>query len=208
VAAAGGEHPFADLVRERGGLAVAEPADVPAPLGDAAFVAVLARGEAIQPPVARLSPWQAAAWLLLASDDELDDEEAASAQGLAEALAEAEAPAYLVTAGRVGGGEESLSHEIPAELVERVLGAASAGEIDWEADPDFGYELPMEVPGLDAEARRILVPRFLYACTDRVYDYAAMVPVVQGERHARLVGVVGLATAVVGAVAPPKRRGG
>lgn len=202
------DHPFADLVRERGGLALTEPADVPAPLGGAAFVAVLARGAEILPPVARLDPWQAGAWLLLATTDEPGDDDASAAQRLAESLTEREAPAYLVSSGRVGGADESLSREISAGLVGRVLDAAAAGEVDWEDDPDFGYELPVEIPGLDVEERRILVPRFLYARTDRVYDYAAMVPAAQSERHARLEQVPGMVTALAAAVAPSKPRGG
>lgn len=84
---------------------------------------------------------------------------------------------YLLTSGRVGGYEdEQGSREIPAELVARVLDAALAGRVKWERDPDFGWELPMAFPGLDDDERLTLVPRFLYAKTDRVYEYAAKVP--------------------------------
>jgi phosphoenolpyruvate carboxykinase (ATP) len=206
--AGAGEHPFAALVRDRGGLPLGAPADAPLPLGGAPFVAILARGEEISPPVARLGPWQAAAWLLLADDEaEIGDDDASAAQVLAERLAESDTPAYLLTAGRVGGADGPLSREIDAGLVSGVIDAAIAGDVVWEADPDFGYELPMELPGLEADDRRVLVPRFLYARTDRVYDYAAMVPVAQRERAARLDRIVGLATAIGDAVAPPRRRG-
>ncbi len=151
----GGEHPFAALVRERGGLPLASPDEVPLPLGEAAFVAVLARGEEILPPVARLGPWQAGAWLLLAADDaEIGDQQASAAQSLADALAEGDVPAYLLTAGRVGGSG-AASREIDAGLVGRVLDAAMASEVDWEADPDFFYELPMETPGVGIDERRV-----------------------------------------------------
>jgi ATP-dependent phosphoenolpyruvate carboxykinase len=202
----GGEHPFAALVGDRGGLPLAAPADAAVAVADPAFVAVLAMGEEILPPVARLGPAQAAAWLLLAGGGEIDRDEAAAAEALAEALAKRGTPAYLLTAGRVGGSGEAPSREIPVDLVARVLDAAVAGDVDWERDPDFGYELPMELPGLAVEERRLLVPRFLYARTDRVYDYAAMVPAAQLERYARLDGVPGLATAIADAVAAPRRR--
>jgi phosphoenolpyruvate carboxykinase (ATP) len=202
----GGEHPFAPLVRDRGGLPLAAPEDAAVPFEDAAFAAVLARGEELLPPVARLGPSQAAAWLLLAGGGEIGRDEAVAAQALAEALAKRGIPAYLLTAGRVGGSGEAPSDEIPADLVARVLDAAAAGDVEWERDPDFGYELPMELPGLAVAGRRLLVPRFLYARTERVYDYAAMVPVAQLERYARLDGVPGLATAIADAVAPPRRR--
>ena len=203
----GGEHPFAALVRERGGLPLAAPADVSPPLGEVAFVAVLARGEEILPPVARLSPSQAGAWLLLAAAEEGAGAAAAQAQSLAEALTSAGVPAYLVTAGRVGGAGDAPSFEISADLVGRVLDDAAADEVEWETDPDFGWELPMDLPGLEVEERRVLVPRFLYARTDRVYDYAAMVPAAQRERYARLEAIPGVATAISDSVAPPKRRG-
>jgi phosphoenolpyruvate carboxykinase (ATP) len=201
-------HPFAALVGERGGVPLAEPADAAGlDLAGKAFVAVLAHGEEILPPVALLGTWEAAAWLLLAADGaDIGPDDASAAQGLAEALAERGIPAYLLTAGRVGGSGEAPSHEIPADLVARVLDAAVAGDVEWERDPDFGYELPMELPGLAVEERRLLVPRFLYARTERVYDYAAMVPVVQLERYARLDGVPGVPTAIADAVAPPRRR--
>jgi ATP-dependent phosphoenolpyruvate carboxykinase len=203
---ASGEHPFAALVRERNGVPLASPADVPFPLGEFGFAAILATGAEILPPVARLGPWQAGAWLLLAeAGAEIGDDGVSAAQTLAEALASSGAPAFLVTAGRVGG-TGAYSHEIEPGLVAGVLDAALAEEIDWEEDPDFGYELPMEGPGIGVEERRVLVPRFLYARTDRVYDYAAMVPAAQRERAARLDSAPGASTAMCEAVAPPRRR--
>ena len=132
---------------------------------------------------------------------------AAPAANLATGLGGANVPAYLVTAGRVGGGaEEPRSRAITSELVTRALDAASARAVDWELDPDFGYELPMEFPGIDVDERRILVPRFLYARTDRVYDYAAMVPGLRRERAERLESIVGLPSAIADAFDSPARR--
>jgi hypothetical protein len=156
--------------------------------------------------VARIGPAQAGGWLLLASGAAGDG--AAEAAGrLAAALAPGARPCYLLTAGRVGGGrEEPRSRAIAAPLVARVLDAASAGAVDWEVDPDFGWELPMGLPALDPDERRILVPRFLYARTDRVYDYAAMVPLLRRERAAALARVAGLEDAIRDAFPPPRRR--
>jgi phosphoenolpyruvate carboxykinase (ATP) len=157
---------------------------------------VLAHHAEALPPVARLRPAQAAGWLLLAAGDNAPPAAAAAAR-LAEVLAASALPAYLLTAGRVGGGpEERRSRKIPAALVVRVLDAALAGAVDWEADPDFGWELPMDLPGLDVDARRILVPRFLYARTDRVYDYAEMVPRLRRQRSAALARVGGVDSAI------------
>jgi phosphoenolpyruvate carboxykinase (ATP) len=208
MSAEGAEHPFVGLVRERGGVVLESgrrPVDAAA-IDTAAFVAVLTRGEDIIPPVARLNPPLAAAWLLLAAGPGVA--EAAAASELARRLGGGP-PAYLVTAGRVGGGaDETRSRPIEPHLVARVLDAAAAGEVDWEVDPDFGYELPMDLPGLEVAERRVLVPRLLYARTDRVYDYAAMVPARQRERAARLAAIPGLDPDVAAArgIGLPERR--
>jgi ATP-dependent phosphoenolpyruvate carboxykinase len=65
-----------------------------------------------------------------------------------------------------------------------VLEAAIAGLVEWETDPDFGLEAPAAVPGVAPDDLLTLVPRFLYARTDRVYEYAARVPEVRGEMAA------------------------
>jgi hypothetical protein len=90
--------------------------------------------------------------------------------------------AYRLTAGRVGGpAGQAGSREIPASLVRRVLEAAVGGLVAWEVDPDFGFEAPAAVPGLGLDELLTLVPRFLYARTDRVYEYAALVPARRDE---------------------------
>ena len=204
-----GEHPFARAVRHRGGVALDPPAgSVEAPVESAAFAAVLVRGDDILPPVARLDPLLAAAWLVLAAGPAAGAREAAVASGLATRVGGDGPPAYLVTAGRVGGSADPRSQPIEPGLVARVLDAAAEGAVDWEDDPDFGYELPMDLPGLEVPERRVLVPRFLYARTDRVYDYAAMVPARQRERAARLAAVPGLGAAIARApgIGLPERR--
>jgi hypothetical protein len=204
------EHPFAGLVRDRAGIGI-DPAagHTEQPLADASFVAILARGEDILPPVARLGPLLAGAWLGLAAGPAPAAEVAAAASRLVSRLAGDGPPAYLVTAGRVGGPpDESRSRAIESALVARVLDGALARQVDWEVDPDFGYELPMDLPGLKVAERRVLVPRFLYARTDRVYDYAAIVPARQRERSARLAAIRGLDPALASAhgVGLPERR--
>jgi phosphoenolpyruvate carboxykinase (ATP) len=205
-----GEHPFARLVGERGGVALdAGAGALEAPLDGAAFVAILARGDDILPPVARLDRLLAGAWLVLAAGPAAGPREAAAASALAARVGSEGPPAYLVSAGRVGGSSaDPRSRSIEPELVARVLDAAAAGAVEWETDPDFGYELPMDLPGLEVAERRVLVPRFLYARTDRVYDYAAMVPARQRERAARLAALPGLDAAIARApgVGLPERR--
>jgi ATP-dependent phosphoenolpyruvate carboxykinase len=91
--------------------------------------------------------------------------------------------AYLLRAGRVGGPEsDPRSRAIPPALVGRVLDAAIRGSVEWERDPDFEIEVPVAFPGMEPDELLTLVPRFLYARTDRVYEYAAMVPRVRAAR--------------------------
>ncbi len=63
----------------------------------------------------------------------------------------------------------------------RVLDAAAAGEVEWEVDPDFGYEVAAKVPGVDPPEDGLLMPRFLYTRADRVYEHAAIVARVRDE---------------------------
>jgi phosphoenolpyruvate carboxykinase (ATP) len=82
----------------------------------------------------------------------------------------------------VGGPEgEPGSRPITEDLVGRVLDAAAAGEVEWEVDPDFGYEVAAKVPGVDPPEDGLLMPRFLYTRADRVYEHAAIVARVRDE---------------------------
>ena len=84
---------------------------------------------------------------------------------------------FLLKAGRIGGPEgETGSREIPESLVTTVLDAALAGEVEWETDPDFGYQVAASVPGVEFPDDGLLLPRLLYTRADRVYEHAAIVP--------------------------------
>jgi ATP-dependent phosphoenolpyruvate carboxykinase len=96
--------------------------------------------------------------------------------GVLPAVARLAGGAYLLKAGRVGGAEgEAGSREIPASLVERVLDAALADDVEWERDPDFPYEVAARVPGVEPPDDGLLLPRFLYRRADRVYEHAAII---------------------------------
>ncbi len=88
------------------------------------------------------------------------------------------------------------------ELVARLLDARES--IAWERDPDFGYEVPAAVPGIDDAESRILAPRLLYADHDRVYEHAGLVVDKKRERNDIAASVAGL-DPTVGAAAdwPP-----
>jgi ATP-dependent phosphoenolpyruvate carboxykinase len=102
--------------------------------------------------------------------------------GLLPAVARLDAGRYLLKAGRVGGAEaERGSMAISEEFVARVLDSALAGDVEWEQDPDFPYEVAAALPGVAPPEDGLLVPRFLYRRADRVYEHAALVPRVRDE---------------------------
>jgi phosphoenolpyruvate carboxykinase (ATP) len=92
---------------------------------------------------------------------------------------------FLLKAGRVGGPEgEPGSLAVSKDLVARVLDAALTGNVGWEKDPDFGYEVAASVPGVEPPEDGLLLPRLLYTRADRVYEHAAIVPRVRAEVRA------------------------
>jgi ATP-dependent phosphoenolpyruvate carboxykinase len=112
--------------------------------------------------------------------------------GVLPAVARLGENAYLLKAGRVGGTEdEAGSREITEDLVATVLDAALAGRVEWESDPDFGYEVAAGVPGVERPYDGLLLPRLLYARADRVYEHAAIVPHVRAKVQALIAPIVG-----------------
>jgi phosphoenolpyruvate carboxykinase (ATP) len=189
-----------ELVRDRGGTPVASlgQADA-AKLVGARFVAVLARDDGVLPAVAALEPAQAVAHLALGDPGPLVTR-APYANRFLERLQASHVDPYLLNAGRVGGTDPEGSVGIEEEQAAAILNAILDGSVEWELDPDFGYRVAAEVPGIEGSDRFQLIPRFLYARTERVYEYAAMVPELKRERVARLEALEGLDAAIVDAV--------
>ncbi len=69
-----------------------------------------------------------------------------------------------------------------------MLDAALSEAVTWEADPDFGYEVPAVVPGLEGASARALLPRLLYGDHDRVYEHADLVATKKRALRDRRVG--------------------
>jgi hypothetical protein len=74
-----------------------------------------------------------------------------------------------------------------------------SGQLEWELDPDFGYQVPLAAPSMEGDRAMALAPRLIYAAHGRVYNHAALVPRLKEERHAVLAAVAGLEPAVVAA---------
>lgn len=188
-----------ELVRDRGGMPVASLAEADAAkLAGARFVAVLVQGDGVLPAVAALEPAQAIAHLTLGDRGPVVTR-VAYANRFLERLQASHVDPYLLKAGRVGTDPEG-SIGIKEEHAVAILNAVLDGTVEWELDPDFGYRVAGEVPGVDGRDRFLLIPRFLYARTDRVYEYAALVPELKRERVARLSALEGLDAAIIDAV--------
>jgi hypothetical protein len=195
------------LVREHGGapLRRLDDARVLDP-GAVEFVALIRRDENILPAVARLSPERAAVELLVSAGAPLPSDAASAANGLRDALSAASVPAYLVNEGAIGGGEPG-NRAIDAEHVERILDAIVADSIEWEHDPDFGYETAAAVPGIEDSDNELLCPRLLYGRTERPYEYAAIVERLNSEVADLVGGLDGLDSEVAAAAPSPAKRG-
>ena len=188
---------WAPAIGERGGeLIGAEPGT-----GDARFRVVACRGIGTLAPFARVD---AALAVLLWVEHDLGDHSAAAANRLLGELRASRSPVFAIKQGCVGGPPERPGcFAINDALVLAVLDAAIAEQVVWERDPDFGYELPAEVPGVEGDAARALMPRLLYGDHDRVYEHANLVAAKKRERYELAKAVGGVDPAVTGAAGWP-----
>jgi ATP-dependent phosphoenolpyruvate carboxykinase len=173
-------------------------------LDSATFVGIHCRGAGLLPPVARLEPLQAVALLLTHSSGHpiaVPDDGGAPAGEALRKLGRAGCELYALKHGWVGGPEGSPGAvAISAELVAAVLDGALAGAVEWELDPDFGYQVAAAAPGVEAPEAEALCPRLLYAAAGRVYEHAELVALIKAERRAALGAIPGLDPAIVSAL--------
>ena len=189
-----------ELVRDRGGIPVASLAEAgAAKLAGSRFVAVLCRDHGVLPAIAGLEPAQAVAHLTLRDTGPMI-KRAADANRFLDRLQASQVAPYMVKAGHVGGTGPEGSVEVAQKHAATILNAVLAGTVEWEQDPDFGYRVAAGVPGIEGRDRFLLIPRFLYARTERVYEYAAVVPQLKREWVSRLEALNGLDAAIVDAV--------
>jgi len=189
-----------EVVRDRGGSPVASLADAgDARLAGARFVAVLCQDNDVLPAVAAVEPAQAAAYLTLGDTGPVVTR-APAANHFLKRLHASGTDAYLLKSGRVGGADPERSIEVTGDHAAAILDAIVAGTVEWERDPDFGYRVAAVVPGIEGRDRFLLLPRLLYARTERVYEHAALVPELRRERVEHLSALEGLDATIVDAV--------
>jgi phosphoenolpyruvate carboxykinase (ATP) len=100
----------------------------------------------------------------------------------------------------VGGPEtDPRSKKLEIEHSGAIVKAIAEETIRWEPDPDFGYEVATEVPGIDDP--ELLRPRLLYERTGRADEYNSWVERLKLERTEFLAGYPGLRPEIMAAVA-------
>ena len=193
------------------------PADQVPP---ASFLLILNRNENIIPGVARLNVEQAAGYFMLGETQGTSaggkDEEGKSLrvpgtnpffplrheqQGnrLAELLETHPLEVFLLNTGRVGGPEgDDRSKKVRIPHSSAIVRAIAEGSITWDEDPDFGYQVASEVPGIDDP--ELLQPRRLYERQGRGDEYRRHVERLKAERAEYLAEFPGLDEAIVKAV--------
>ena len=191
------------------------------PIERAHALLVLNRNENLIPAVAKLEGPQAAAFFMLG------ETQGTSAGGADEAgkflrvpgtnpffplphdlqgnrflelLEEHPLEVYLMNTGRVGGPEtDERSRKVRIRQSSAIVKAIAEGTISWERDPDFGYLVADDVPGIGAEDAGLLRPRELYLEQGRGEEYRALVERSKAERRAFLQRFPSLSAEIVDA---------
>ena len=106
---------------------------------------------------------------------------------------------YLMNTGRVGGPDsEESSKKVKIPHSSACVKGIAEGTIEWETDPDFGYDVAKSVPEFDDD--ELLQPAKLYERTGRKDDYRALVERIKTEREAYLAKWPGLEQEIIDAV--------
>jgi phosphoenolpyruvate carboxykinase (ATP) len=187
---------------------------------NAHFLLILNRNENVIPAVAKLEGPQAAAYFMLGETKGTAaggaDEAGRSLrvpgtnpffpmlhdlQGnrFLELLEEHPLEVYLLNTGRVGGPEQDeRSKKVRIKHSSAIVKGIAEGTIEWERDPDFGYQVAAAVPGIDDD--EILQPRKLYERTGRAEGYRDQVRRLKEERAEFLAAFPSLSSEIVAAV--------
>jgi phosphoenolpyruvate carboxykinase (ATP) len=192
----------------------------PREIGPVNHLLILNRNDNVIPAVARLSQEQAAAYFMLGETQGTSAGGAAEegrslrvpgtnpfyphrdeqqANRFLELMASCDFDVFLLNTGRVGGPEgDPNSKKVAIEDSGATVKAIAEGTIEWERDPDFGYQVASVLPGIsDVE---LLQPRLLYERTGRSDDYAGWVTRLRRERVEFLERYEGLQPEIVDAI--------
>jgi phosphoenolpyruvate carboxykinase (ATP) len=221
----GGPVDFFDQSYTKNGRATFEMASLgvwrdPREIGPVDHLLILNRNDNVIPAVARLTDAQAAAFFMLGETQGTSaggaEEEGRSlrvpgtnpffplrdemqANRFLELMATHPFEVFLMNTGRVGGPEgEADSKKIAIEDSGAIVEAIAEGTIEWERDPDFGYEVASAVPGVSDVEK--LQPRLLYDRSGRAAEYGEWVAAFRTERVEFLERYAGLAPEIIDAI--------
>ena len=205
-----GDLDFYDTSYTQNGRAVVRMQDIAGALDarevkSADFLLILNRNDNIIPGVAKLNRHQAAAYFMLG------ETRGTSAGGASEAgkflrvpgtnpffplkhaqqgnrfwelLESSPMEVYLMNTGRVGGrDDDERSKKVRIQHSSAIVKGIAEGTIEWEEDPDFGYQVAARVVGMDGEDNEILQPRKLYERQGRMDEYNQSVQRLKNERR-------------------------
>ena len=186
------------------------------------FLLILNRNENVIPAVARLNAEQAAAFFMLGEtqgtsaggkDEEgknlrvpgtnpfFPDEHDHQGNRFLELMGEHQLDVYLLNTGRVAGGaDQEGSRKVEIKHSSSIVKAIAEETIEWEDDPDFGYQVARSVPGIEDSDGGVLRPRELYAEQGREDDYQAFVERLKSEREDFLRQFPALSDEIIAAV--------
>src|SRR5213080_4754275 len=191
-------------------------------LESADFLLILNRNENIIPAVAKLDAEQAAAYFMLG------ETQGTSAGGAEEAGKFLRVPGtnpfwpddhdhqgnrflelmgyhrldvYLMNTGRVCGSEDvEGSEKVRIKHSSAIVKGIAEGTIEWQDDPDFGYQVATSVPGIEESDSAVLRPKELYESQGRSDDYSKIVETLKSERVEYLKKYPALSDEIVDAV--------
>jgi phosphoenolpyruvate carboxykinase (ATP) len=184
------------------------------------FLLILNRNENIIPAVAKLEGPLAAAYFMLGETKGTSAGGAAEAgkslrvpgtnpffpmlhayQGnrMLELMKDSPMEVYLMNTGSIGGdGKQDGSKKVKIQHSSAVVKAIAEGTIRWEKDPDFGYLVATEVPGIDDAD--YLQPKKMYERQGRLDEYNQLVAKYNNDRREYLRKWKGLSEEIVGAI--------
>jgi phosphoenolpyruvate carboxykinase (ATP) len=170
-------------------------------------IVFITRRNDVVPVCARLTPEQAAAYFMLGESIETsagDPTKAGQAKRevgtnpfivgpeadegnrlLAILRANTDMQAYILNTGSIGANDRSAGEKVSIKASTEIMKQIAKEGIEWEKDPDWGYETPKSVPGLDL-ARYF--PRTYYTPE----KYRELVDKLRAERRAWLAQFPGL----------------
>jgi phosphoenolpyruvate carboxykinase (ATP) len=186
-------------------------------VGTVDYLLILNRNENIIPAVSKLDQEQAAAFFMLGETTGTSAGGAAEAgrflrvpgtnpffpmphglQGnrVLELLATHPIETYVLNTGRVGGTDgDERSKKVMIPHTSACVKSIAEGTVSWSEDPDFGYLVAEDVPGIDD--LELLQPRRLYERQGRSGEYVDTVERLKAERVARLEEFPELAPEIV-----------